>query len=215
MRKLDSETLARVEQTGIDLELDPMLVEKDAHVADAVRTLCLIARETPDIKPVFCGGTCLSQGYGLLDRMSEDVDFKLLLPSDMGRGAARKRLSDFKKRIRDGMAEEGFSLEGDIRARNENRYIVANFMYESDYPESFALRGSAIKVEFTVNDSLPEPYASRSLRRIIDRFAGPDDPAPDGTEVPVIGLAGTVSEKTVAFLRRSRAADRGRRGAMG
>ena len=44
-----------------------------------------------NLRPVFCGGTSLSKGYGLIQRFSEDLDFKLLLPEAGIERAVRRR----------------------------------------------------------------------------------------------------------------------------
>ena len=46
-----------------------------------MRLATIVSRVRQDnLHPVFCGGTSLSKGYGLIQRFSEDLDFKLLLP---------------------------------------------------------------------------------------------------------------------------------------
>jgi predicted nucleotidyltransferase component of viral defense system len=52
------------------------LVEKDIHVLRAIQTLAAL-----DVAPfalVFGGGTALARAHKLIERMSEDVDFKLV-----------------------------------------------------------------------------------------------------------------------------------------
>ena len=58
-----------------DVPLRSYAIEKDFHVLDAIRLLTT-APENALFRLVFCGGTCLSKAYGILDRMSEDVDFR-------------------------------------------------------------------------------------------------------------------------------------------
>jgi hypothetical protein len=51
---------------------------------------------------VFCGGTCLSKAYGILHRMSEDVDFKIVpseLSAKLPKSALRRKLSTFVKNV--------------------------------------------------------------------------------------------------------------------
>ena len=73
--------------------IPPAVIEKDLHVTDALRELSKIkvtqvARRVADSAPdqievsahlVFAGGTCLSKAYGLIERMSEDIDIKVVL----------------------------------------------------------------------------------------------------------------------------------------
>ncbi len=52
------------------------MIEKDWHV---VRALAALAPIELDHKTrlVFCGGTSLSRGWGLIRRSSEDIDFRV------------------------------------------------------------------------------------------------------------------------------------------
>lgn len=56
------------------MNVDPSFIEKDYY---AVKVIQAIAEYSHDeITPIFCGGTSLSKGYGILKRFSEDVDFR-------------------------------------------------------------------------------------------------------------------------------------------
>ena len=69
------------------------LLEKDEHLTDALRALFALRLE--GVQLLFCGGTSLSKAYGLIERMSEDADLKVVLP-DAGqapRAEIRRRLS--------------------------------------------------------------------------------------------------------------------------
>lgn len=66
--------------------LTASILEKDIHVTDA---LCaLLGMKHPATQLVFCGGTSLSKAYGLLERMSEDVDLKVVLDEPSIGGAS-------------------------------------------------------------------------------------------------------------------------------
>ncbi|MHB8253723.1 MAG: nucleotidyl transferase AbiEii/AbiGii toxin family protein [Acidiferrobacter sp.] len=67
---------------------------------------------------VFCGGTCLSQAYHIIDRMSEDVDFKVIVPAGMSRGRKDRILSNLKRRVVEALQGCGFVLEeGSLREK--------------------------------------------------------------------------------------------------
>lgn len=55
--------------------LTAAILEKDIHVTEALHALFRI--DHPRVGFVFCGGTSLSKAYGLIERMSEDVDLKV------------------------------------------------------------------------------------------------------------------------------------------
>ena len=66
------------------------LLEKDEHLTDALRTV--FALEFDCVQLVFCGGTSLSKAHGLIERMSEDADIKVVL-TDAGRQLSRTTVS--------------------------------------------------------------------------------------------------------------------------
>lgn len=67
------------------------VIEKDLLLTEVLGVVTKSANEI--IQPVFCGGTCLSKAHGLIERMSEDIDFKLVAPADLSRTARSKTLS--------------------------------------------------------------------------------------------------------------------------
>ena len=104
MKTISTEQLSavvEVDQLGL-CELNPSILEKDLLITDVLGLLA--AFEWGEVQPVFCGGTSLSKGYGLIQRMSEDIDFKLVLP------------------------------EAGINALNENRFACFALGYESQFP---------------------------------------------------------------------------------
>ena len=71
--------------------------------------------EWGEVQPVFCGGTSLSKGYGLIQRMSEDIDFKLVLPTGWNPSQTRRELRALRRRLTQWMREAEFDLpEADI-----------------------------------------------------------------------------------------------------
>ena len=87
-------------------ELAEAVIEKDLLLTEVLRTVA--AMETDGIALIFCGGTCLSKAHRLIDRMSEDVDFKLVVPAGLSRSARSRRLSEFKKRMGAGLSGSRF-----------------------------------------------------------------------------------------------------------
>ncbi|KEZ00844.1 hypothetical protein GQ57_38470 [Burkholderia sp. MSh2] len=77
-RELIDALLAEKDVGGISAAI----LEKDIHVTDALRALSAIVHE--HVQLVFCGGTSLSKAYGIIERMSEDIDLKIVLPPSHG-----------------------------------------------------------------------------------------------------------------------------------
>lgn len=57
------------------------VIEKDLLITAVLQIVSTL--ESDGIQLIFCGGTCLSKAHGLIERMSEDIDFKLILPDGL------------------------------------------------------------------------------------------------------------------------------------
>jgi Nucleotidyl transferase AbiEii toxin, Type IV TA system len=85
------------------------LVQKDWHVIRAMQAVASV--ETGPFRLIFAGGTCLARGHRLVQRMSEDVDFKLVHkgPSPVSASSLRRQLGDLRSRVMASLQTAGFS----------------------------------------------------------------------------------------------------------
>ncbi|MXZ82494.1 MAG: nucleotidyl transferase AbiEii/AbiGii toxin family protein [Synechococcus sp. SB0666_bin_14] len=147
---------------------------------------------------VFCGGTSLSKGYGLVERMSEDVDFKLQLPQGSSRSQARIR----RRKLREGLAQylrtAGFGMGEDPVVKNEGSYFYFPLSYQSRFPAIEVLR-SEIKLEFIVRTPLLNT-SKVEVRSLLFEYLGQEE-AP--IHFQAVDPQETLVEKVVAFLRRT------------
>lgn len=206
MKSLDTEALRTIQKLAAAnrLPLAEDMIEKDILVADAVRAICA-AGDARGAQIIFGGGTSLSMAQQVIQRMSEDADFRIVLPADVtSQNQRRHFLSAIKTDILNAMEQAGFPLEGDLKARNGNAYIMGNFGYASAFARSDALRPQ-IKLEITAFEPVAQ-VEMKPLRTILDRVL--ERPASDASiRVPVVSLPDTLADKVVGYLRRT-AADR-------
>ena len=180
------------------------VIEKDLLITEVRRTIA--AFDSNGIELVFCGGTCLSKAHGLIERMSEDIDFKLVLPEGLSRSARSRLLSQFKKRLAAVLADAGFVVPAnEIIARDENSYIALNLHYQSRFAPVASLRPD-IKVELNARPPVL-PTAPRPIASMLDVLI--QAPSTD-LHVECIGIEETLAEKVLAFLRRTAEARAGR-----
>jgi hypothetical protein len=97
------------DQVGLFGRLPLPMIEKDIHLTDLLSRLAYLevrhgnfqglkdGQTTIDdgVRLVFCGGTSLSKAHGVIERMSEDVDIKVMLVDpdssvDIGDGRRRQ-----------------------------------------------------------------------------------------------------------------------------
>jgi len=184
--------------------LPPGIFEKDLLITEVLRTV--VAVDSDGIQLVFCGGTCLSKAHGLIERMSEDIDFKLVLPQGLSRSARSRLLSQFKKRLAAVLVDAGFAVPAnEIIARYENRYISLNLHYESRFAPVASLRPE-IMVELNARPPVL-PTSPLPIPSMLDVLIQ----APkSGLHVECIGVEENLAEKVLSFLRRTAEARAGR-----
>jgi len=179
--------------------LTPAIFEKDIHVTDEL--LALLGQSFAGATLYFCGGTSLSKAYGMLERMSEDIDLKVVLDSShaASQSARRTRLSRLKGEIAERLLMVGFvEDESKRKALNANHYFASGWVYRPVYDYDTTLRPE-LKLEVTARQPLISPLPV-SLDYLIDRFSGQQSGVA-GT-VLCVSPAETLAEKVLSFLRR-------------
>lgn len=131
------------EQAAAELAVDPAMVEKDWHVAQVLAFLS--GQNFPGFEIVFSGGTALSKAHGLIQRFSEDVDFRVISTED---SPSRQRLSEFKNSVVNSLRQAGFRVSDPV-ARDSNRYFTVDIEYDTLFDRHDALRPH-IKLEVKV-----------------------------------------------------------------
>lgn len=73
---LDKSIVTIIEELREETSFDASFFEKDWYTTQLLHTLAEI--QDPRFQLVFSGGTSLSKGYQLIQRFSEDIDFKVV-----------------------------------------------------------------------------------------------------------------------------------------
>jgi len=178
--------------------LTASILEKDIHVTDALQALMNL--RFPGVRLVFCGGTSLSKAYRLIERMSEDVDLKMVLdePNSWGTSAQRRHLGQLRDEVSALLTELGFVeiVEGRT-ARNENKYLASRWQYSPHYPHDASLR-PYLSLELTARAPQFE-LTQQPLEYLVNRLAVRSEPLGD---IPCVAVEETLAEKVISFLRR-------------
>lgn len=66
---------ALIEEVALEKGINPAFIEKDWYVTQIISLVS--AFEFEDFGMIFTGGTALSKAHGLLERFSEDIDFRV------------------------------------------------------------------------------------------------------------------------------------------
>jgi predicted nucleotidyltransferase component of viral defense system len=181
-----------------DLNISEYALEKDYIVTDALQALFRI--EDPQFDFIFCGGTCFSKAYGLLDRISEDVDIKVILKPGLNPSGSKLResLSQLKPKIISALVNAGFN-EHDINkhAQDENKYLTFDANYDTHFIKADDMRSNMkLELNFTALALAPQ------ILQIGPLFKELADGKPYAFSANCVNLREGLIEKLISFPRR-------------
>lgn len=213
---------------GLLGNLPAAVAEKDQHITDALSALAQIhvshtayqkQRRRGDPKPasvtlltqlIFAGGTCLSKAHGLIERMSEDIDIKVML-EDVPQGYAlpkghthRARLGDLHRKVEDCLAAMGFEYitheeEENPVSRDSRRYYCLLVSYDAHFQDVSGVLRPQLKLELIHRPPILAAEM-REMGYMLDQFI--PRPAPHRFSMTCITVAETLAEKVLSLLRR-------------
>lgn len=190
-----------VRKVAATLGARPDLIEKDWHVVRAISVLAALKDDAA--QPVFCGGTSLSIGWGILKRFSEDIDFKVATP-DASISAARAQRRAYREKLIAALTAADFQLIGKPKVRNESTFFTAEFVYGSEFGHGPGLR-PYVQLEMTF-EAPTLPAIARPIQSLIGRA---QQRAPEIAAFPCVDPVETAAEKLSALAWRVCVRERG------
>ena len=186
---LDSELINDV---AGEMSVDASFIEKDYY---AVKVIQAIAGYSPSkITPIFCGGTSLSKGYGILKRFSEDVDFRAQFNDSTK--PTQSTLKTFRYEIYSLIESiEGITPDKEQRETGGN-YFKIPLIYPQTANVSSALRPH-LQLDFSYTQARVKPE-KRPISSFIAKFSNAD---PEASILCLTPLE-TAAEKFSALLWR-------------
>lgn len=181
------------------------IVEKDHYIVELLRLIQPLQFDTHQL--VFAGGTALSKAGIALNRMSEDVDIKLVplegFFQEFSRSQRKKKRQDILKRISEKiMASSLFSFDDKYPKLSLNEYCYNELpiRYPQTYAQSPCLR-PFIKLEVMETELLEAP----EMRDILSLVTGLTDKGQRVDLFPCDTINSTQAEKLVSLMRRTAA----------
>ncbi len=183
----------------LELGISEFALEKDFMVTDILAAIAAI--NNPDFELIFCGGTCLSKAYGLLERVSEDVDFKATPKSleVLTRSKIRTSMSKLKNDLEVALNFAGFKSEFITKAaKDDNNFIEFDIQYAAHFETSPSMRAN-LKLEVSYSP-LKLPKQTKEISLLFDSLANMNT----GPRflMPCIDLMEALAEKLITFPRR-------------
>ena len=170
------------------------LIEKDYYL-----TLILSRVYELSENLVFKGGTCLNKVYYAYYRLSEDLDFSMILPQyETTRGQRRKCIQPVKDKIEKFIEQFGMRLDAAVNSgRNESKQYVYYFVYQS------ALREVEAKIKFEIGLRF-NPFDAIKKHPVQHVFLHPFTGGPlfNGGQINCLSLNELIAEKLRAGATR-------------
>ena len=192
--KPDSRTLGDVQEYFC--LPSPALVEKDWYVVQALAAIQ--EAKSDNLTLAFGGGTALGRAYGLLQRMSEDIDLRVI----GDKAPPRPALKRLRRKVSDRLRERGFRVEaGHLTVQHNDTYV------RYDLPYDPIMRGERIlRPEIKIEISAFPTRRQLTQRPVTSFVAEANKVGPEIPEIACVNLVEIAAEKFVALTRRSGAA---------
>ncbi len=191
-----------INEIAAELAIDPAFVEKDWFSVQVLKSLAEYSHD--EISTIFSGGTCLSKGYGLIKRFSEDLDFRCKYQKADTGNQQRKSRSSYRKSI----IQTIHSIEP-ITLDESNVVMASNhFKFPLSYPQGLEEHTSLrphLEIEFSFTQPRLEPQV-QPIRSMVTTFM---NEAPDTNILCISPLeigADKLSALTWRILKRDRSA---------
>lgn len=229
MKKIPDELKSDIEDAasaGLLGNLPAAVAEKDQHITDALRVMAQIhvthtaqqrdrrrgdpAQTSVEVatRMIVAGGTCLSKAHGLIERMSEDIDIKVIL-DDVPKGYVlqkgnRGRLKDLQQEVERCLTEMGFDYvvhddkENPV-LRDSRRYYCLLVSYGAHFQDVSGVLRPQLKLELIHRPPILAGE-TREMGYMLDQFIPRQ--APHRFSMTCITVAETLAEKVLSLLRR-------------
>jgi predicted nucleotidyltransferase component of viral defense system len=180
----------------------PALVEKDWYVAKALAAITTI--DATPFRLVFGGGTALARAHRLIQRMSEDIDLKIIADVAQPRSAYRH----LRDRMTDALLSAGFQFDPENPVHRESGNASRYALYRLPYAPITSGAG-ALRPEIQIEAAAwPLRRPSVSLP-VISFIAEASNGPAEVREISCVSIVETAAEKFVALTRRAGAEQAG------
>jgi predicted nucleotidyltransferase component of viral defense system len=193
-----------IETALLEIELTGAVIEKDYYVTQIIHALSDIQNEY--FRLIFAGGTCLAKAHRIVNRMSEDIDFKIQIKNNQNFSRTRliKELKEFREQIKSSLINTELAPVENV-ARNEGKYQRIVLNYPHTYHPNAALRPNLL-LEFTLSnihlavENLSVKTIIEDVLKEVNLFQPP--------QTPCVSVNETAIEKWVGLTRRVIAIER-------
>jgi len=197
---LDKDTLNEI---ASELGVDVSFIEKDWYACQALKAISSIENENFTI--IFSGGTSLSKAHGLIQRFSEDLDFRCHYSNTMFGNQQKRARSKLRVQIVNTVQNLGdFEIDTE-QVQIASNYIKFPLLYGSLYDRHQALRPH-LEIEFSFTQPQLKP-SFKSITSFVNHFSGEESEASIPCLSPIEIAADKLSALCWRVLKRDRSSE--------
>lgn len=189
-----------IEEIASELSIDPAFVEKDWYSVQVLKNIS--EYQSNGITTIFSGGTSLSKGHGLIQRFSEDLDFRCRY-NKQDSGNQNKKI---RRIYRQGIIADISGIDSIVlneeNVESASNYIKFPLSYPQHYKEHSALRPN-LEIEFSFTQTCLDPQI-KPIQSLIAQFTGKDPETNILCLSPLETAADKLSALTWRILKRDR-----------
>ena len=189
-----------ISQVALSLGIPQLFVEKDFYVTKAIQILANV--EDTYFSLVFQGGTSLAKGHRVVERMSEDIDFRICLTAKgeaLSRGVRRTKLRRFRRQLIEKLKNVGFDIPDEsVRVFFEGKFMRVRAAYEDSDQVNYLK--PYIAIDFFLGE-VRLPTEKKPITSLAKQILG-DLCMHEFVPVSCVALDETAAEKWVALTRR-------------
>ena len=193
MNMLNKSTIDTIDILARKNRADPSFFEKDWYTTQVLNALAKV--KDPNFQLVFSGGTSLSKAYKLIQRFSEDIDFRVIQKK---RNATPNNRYEFRLRIAEALNSLAPNLvlsnPQEFTKRQGNIYFKGEIEYQPHFKIDSSLRDH-IKLELSFRQIALDP-SILGLSSLVNQFTK-EVPEVDGFYC--VNLAETAADKIAAL----------------
>ncbi|RUO34872.1 nucleotidyl transferase AbiEii/AbiGii toxin family protein [Aliidiomarina soli] len=157
-----------VDEIAAELGIDPAFVEKDWYSVQVLKTVA--EHQSEFIETLFAGGTSLSKGYGLIQRFSEDLDFRCRYTTPSSGNQNKKVRSAYRSGMLDCIQAIDHIELDESKMAVASKYIKFPMSYPQQYDVHASLRPN-LEIEFSFTQPRL-PAQKKPIQSLIAKFTG-------------------------------------------
>ncbi|AGF53529.1 slr5102 (plasmid) [Synechocystis sp. PCC 6803] len=189
-----------IQAIAAEFVVDECFIEKDWYAMRIIGVLSQI--QDPTFQLVFSGGTSLSKGFGLIQRFSEDLDFKVKIINNHppSKNRQQKQRKAFRDKILENLEQYQTDWQVDLNALqkgNESKFFKVPIRYQPLFQVSNSLRPH-VQLEVTFESPALEPEL-KDLQSFVGKALKQQ---PEAINFPCVNPIETAADKLSALVWR-------------